>query len=90
MELAHLPYRKGHTYEDYLGQRGLDQMGTKKWRKAVKDVVTRFKAAFITDYIVLGGGNVRKLKRLPPDVRLGDNRNAIIGGYRLWEDHREG
>jgi polyphosphate glucokinase len=90
MELAHLPYRKGRTYEDYLGERGLERLGPKKWRRAVKDVVLRLKAAFIADYVVLGGGNVRKLKRLPPDVRLGDNRNAITGGYRLWEDHKQG
>jgi hypothetical protein len=85
LELAHLPYRKKRTYEDYLGERGLKRFGRKKWQLFVDDVVGRFKAAFVVDYIVLGGGNSKKLLRLPPHTRAGDNRNAIIGGFRLWE-----
>jgi hypothetical protein len=84
MELAHLPYKKGKTYEDYLGLRGLDHLGKKKWRHAVYDVVELFKAAFVVDYIVLGGGNARLLKDLPSHIRLGENSNAFLGGYRLW------
>ncbi len=85
MELAHLPYRKKRTYEDYLGERGLRRLGRKKWQAFVEDVVCRFKAAFVVDYVVLGGGNSKKLLRLPPNARLGDNRNAMLGGFRLWE-----
>jgi len=86
MELAHLPYRKGKTFEDYVGRRGLKSLGKKKWRQAVVDVVSRLKAALVADDVVLGGGNARKLKELPPGVRLGDNANAFVGGFRLWED----
>lgn len=85
LELAHLPYRKKLTYEDYLGERGLRRLGRKKWQEAVEDVVALFKAAFVVDYVVLGGGNSKKLLRLPPHARAGDNRNAILGGFRLWE-----
>lgn len=84
MELAHLPYRKG-TFEDYVGLRGLERLGKKKWRKAVADVVARLSAALRPDYIVLGGGNVKKLKALPPGCRAGDNANAFVGGFRLWD-----
>jgi polyphosphate glucokinase len=89
MELAHLPYRKKRTYEDYLGERGLKRLGRKKWQLFVEDVVARFKAAFVVDYIVLGGGNAKKLLRLPPHARAGDNRNALLGGFRLWEKDEE-
>ncbi len=85
MEMAHLPYKKGKTYEDYLGQRGLDRLGKKKWRRHVNDVVERLKAALEADYVVLGGGNAKKLKKLPPHARLGNNRNAFLGGLRLWQ-----
>src|SRR5205823_3715095 len=84
MELAHLPYRKG-TYEDYVGLRGLLKFGKKKWREHVEDVVTKLTAALEPDDIVLGGGNVHKLKTLPPGCRMGDNANAFLGGYRMWE-----
>jgi polyphosphate glucokinase len=84
LELAHLPYRKGKTYEDYLGVRGLELFGKKKWRAAVEDVVTRLKAALVADYVVLGGGNAKKLRQLPPDSRRGDNRHAFLGGFRIW------
>jgi polyphosphate glucokinase len=85
LELAHLPYRKGRTFEDYVGLRGLERLGKKKWRRAVADVVGRLKAAMVADYVVLGGGNAKRIRRLPPDTRLGDNRNAQLGGFRLWE-----
>lgn len=85
LELAHLPYKKKRTYEDYLGERGLQWLGKKKWLRVVADVVGRFRAAFVADYVVLGGGNARKIPTLPPGCRLGDNRNAFLGGFRLWE-----
>ncbi len=86
LELAHLPYRKDRTFEDYVGIRGLQKRGKKKWTKAVEDVVARLKAALVADYVVLGGGNSKNLARLPTGCRLGDNKNAFIGGYRLWEE----
>jgi 5-dehydro-2-deoxygluconokinase len=85
MELAHLPYRRG-TFEDYVGERGLERLGKKKWRRRVADVVERLYAALWPDYVVLGGGNVRLLKELPPNCRAGDNGNAFQGGFRLWEE----
>jgi polyphosphate glucokinase len=84
MELGHLPYKKG-TYEDYVGSRGLDRLGKKKWRQHVTDVVARLRAALLPDEVVLGGGNVKKLNALPPGCREGDNDNAFLGGIRLWE-----
>jgi polyphosphate glucokinase len=83
MELAHLPYKK-KTYEDYVGLRGLKKHGKKKWRKDVADVVERLRVALEPDDVVLGGGNVKKLKTLPPHCREGDNFNAFLGGFRLW------
>jgi polyphosphate glucokinase len=87
LELAHLPYRKGRTFEDYLGLRGIDRLGKKKWRKAVCDVSDRLRAALIADYVVLGGGNARMVKELPEAARLGANSNAFLGGYRLWQEN---
>lgn len=84
MELGHLPYKKG-TYEDYVGLRGLKKRGKKKWRKYVADVVKRLSVALEPDDVVLGGGNVKKLKTLPPHCRAGDNANAFLGGFRLWD-----
>jgi polyphosphate glucokinase len=84
MELAHLPYKKG-TYEDYVGKRGLKKRGKKKWRLHVADVVERLIAALEPDDVVLGGGNVKKLKELPRGCRAGDNADAFLGGFRLWE-----
>jgi polyphosphate glucokinase len=83
MELGHLPYRKG-TYEDYVGLRGLQRFGKKKWRQYVDEVVACFVAALEPDDVVLGGGNVKKLKKLPPNCRAGENANAFLGGFRLW------
>ena len=84
MELAHLPYKKG-TYEDYVGERSLEKRGKKKWRRHVADVVERLTAALEPDDVVLGGGNVKKLKELPKGTRAGNNDNAFLGGFRLWE-----
>lgn len=85
MEIAHLPYKHGKTYEDYLGIGGLKKLGKKKWRKNVFEVVEKLKNALEADSVVLGGGNAKKLKELPPGARLGDNANAFIGGFRLWK-----
>ena len=80
MELGHLPYKKG-TYEDYVGLRGLEERGKKKWRQHVADVVARLIAALQPDDVVLGGGNVKKLKELPRGCRAGDNANAFSEGF---------
>jgi polyphosphate glucokinase len=85
MELAHLQYKKGKTYEDYLGIRGLEKYGKKRWRREVFKVTELLKAALEADYVVLGGGNSKKLKKLPPGARLGSNDNAFVGGFRLWQ-----
>lgn len=85
LELAHLPYRKG-TYEDYVGLRGLERSGKKKWRRHVFDVVERLRVALQADDLVLGGGNVKFLDHLPEGARLGNNTNAFKGGYRLWAE----
>jgi len=84
MELAHLAYKNGKSYEDYLGLRGLERLGKKKWRHQVDKVVKKLKIALEADYVVLGGGNSRKLKKLPAGAQLGDNANAFLGGFRLW------
>jgi predicted NBD/HSP70 family sugar kinase len=86
MEIGHMPYRRGRTYEDYVGEHGLERLGTKKWRKVVDEVVRQLKTALEADYVVLGGGNVRKLKALPEGARLGDNRNAMVGGQLIWRE----
>ena len=84
-ELEHHSYKKGRTYEDYIGLRGLQRMGKKKWRKHVKAITERLMAALAADYVVLGGGNSKKLKKLPPGAVLGANDNAFVGGFRMWE-----
>lgn len=84
MELAHLPYKKGRTYEDYVGLAGLKRLGKKRWRRHVDAVVKQLKTALQAEYVVVGGGNARLLKALPRGTRLGDNANAFRGGYRLW------
>ena len=91
MELGHLPYKKG-TYEDYVGIRALKKRGKKKWRRSVADVVSRLVAALEPEDVVIGGGNVKKLKELPNGCSMGDNANAFRGGFRLWEkaDQRRG
>jgi predicted NBD/HSP70 family sugar kinase len=85
LELAHLPYKKG-TYEDYVGLRGLERSGKKKWKRHVFDVVERLRVGLQADDLVLGGGNVKLLDRLPEGARLGNNTNAFRGGYRLWAE----
>jgi hypothetical protein len=80
-----LLYKTGKTYEDYLGLRGLERLGKKKWRRHVAKVVEKLKDALGADYVVLGGGNSKKLKELPGGARLGSNENAFLGGFRLWE-----
>jgi polyphosphate glucokinase len=84
MELGHLAYKQG-TYEDYLGARGLERLGKKKWQKHVAFVVGRLIEGIHPDDVVLGGGNARKLRELPPGCRLGDNSYAFVGGFRLWD-----
>jgi polyphosphate glucokinase len=84
MELGHLPYRK-RTFEDYVGVSGRARLGNKKWEQAVRDVIARLIAALEPEDVVLGGGNVNNLKRLPPGCRAGDNANAFVGGFRLWQ-----
>jgi polyphosphate glucokinase len=85
MELGHLPYKKGRTYEDYVGQRGLKRFGRKKWRRHVLDVIARLKAAFEVEDVVVGGGNAKLIEKWPPAVRAGANTQAFRGGYRLWQ-----
>jgi polyphosphate glucokinase len=84
MEIGHLPYKNGKTYEDFLGLRGLKRLGRKKWEREVHEVVAQLRRALLPDYVVLGGGNAKLLRRLPPRARLGDNTNAFLGGFRLW------
>jgi polyphosphate glucokinase len=84
MELGHLPFRKA-TFEDYVGERGMQRLGKKKWQKAVFETVERLTAALEPEYVVLGGGNPKKLEELPPNVRLGANDNAFVGAFRLWD-----
>jgi polyphosphate glucokinase len=86
MELGHLPYRNGKTYEDYVGSRGLHQRGRAKWEKHVHRVIDALSAALEPDSVVIGGGNARLLKRLPQGVRISDNDRAILGGFRMWQD----
>ena len=86
LELAHLPYRKDKSFEQYTGEAARKRRGTAKWQESIRDIVARLKAAMIADYVVLGGGNVKKLTELPPNCRPGDNSHAFIGGVRLWEE----
>ena len=85
LELAHVPYRNGE-YEDYVGLRGYEKYGKRKWRKLVREVVRVLKAGLVADYVVLGGGQAKLLKKAPEGSRLGDNLNAFVGGQRLWDE----
>jgi polyphosphate glucokinase len=85
LELAHLPYRHGKSYEDYLGKRGLERLGKERWRLHVERVLRMLQAALLVDYVSLGGGNVKKLGRAPRGTRLTSNAHAIVGGIRLWD-----
>jgi polyphosphate glucokinase len=84
LELAHLPYKKGRSYEDYVGERGRRRLGAKKWSRVVAEVVAQLSRALEAEYVVIGGGNARKLKRLPNNTRLGNNDFAFLGGFRVW------
>jgi polyphosphate glucokinase len=86
LEIAHLPYRDGWTYEELLGKEALDEVGKKRWRRFVFEIVPRLQAAFQVDEVVLGGGNSKLLATLPSGCRRGDNKNAFAGGFRLWND----
>jgi polyphosphate glucokinase len=86
MELGHLPYAHGKTYEHFVGERGRKRLGHKKWKRKVREVVDGFQKAFQPDYTLLGGGNAVHLKRLPPRTRRGGNADAFKGGFRLWTD----
>ena len=86
-EVGHMPYKHGRTFEEYVGERGREHLGNRRWRKAVCQVIADLNAAFEADYIVLGGGNARRLKKLPPGVRLGSNEHAFSGGLRIWDPH---
>jgi polyphosphate glucokinase len=85
LELAHLPYKKGRTYEEYIGLEGLERRGKKRWRKSVLKIIALLKAALVCDYVLLGGGNAKLMKKLPDHVILGANENAVLGGLKLWE-----
>jgi polyphosphate glucokinase len=89
LELGDLPYRDHRKIEDWLGINGLERLGKKAWRKEVLYCVTQLKLSFVADTVVLGGGNVKKMQRLPSGVKKGDNRNAFLGGCRLWETERK-
>ena len=84
MELAHMHYKKGRTYEDDVGDRGRRRLGAKKWRRVVRKVVETLRTVLEADYVVLGGGNARKLKKMPKGARLGNNDFAFLGGFRMW------
>ncbi len=85
LEVAHLPYRDGMTFEDFVGRRGLKRLGREEWEAAVHDVVERLRQALVANYVVMGGGNTSKLKNLPEHTIQGSNDNALIGGFRLWD-----
>jgi polyphosphate glucokinase len=90
LELARLPFRQGEL-EDYTGERALLRMGKARWRKSVDQAVRDVAAAFVVDEVVLGGGNAKRLKHLPPKARLGSNTFAMVGGERIWrEQHHAG
>jgi polyphosphate glucokinase len=84
LELAHLPYKGTRSYEEFVGDRGRRRLGPKKWRRVVADVVQQLSRALEADYVVIGGGNARKLKKLPKNARLGNNEFAFLGGFRVW------
>ena len=90
LEVAHLPYRHGKSYEAYVGAAGKKLLGKRHWRRHVLDIIDLFMAAFVVDYVVLGGGNAKDMTTVPRNVRIGDNSNAFRGGFRLWDDQRSG
>lgn len=86
MELAHLPYKKGKTFEEYVGQKGRDELGKKKWRAEVNEAIQMLTAALEPEYVVLGGGNAKSMDDLPENVTVCANGNAFIGGFRMWDE----
>jgi polyphosphate glucokinase len=86
LELAHLPYKKGRTYEEWIGLAGLQRLGKKRWRRSVLDIMERLQAALVCDSVLLGGGNAKLMKNLPNHVMLGANSDALDGGIKLWQD----
>jgi len=89
MELAHLPYKHGKSFEEHVGAAALERMGKKKWNKAVHDVVAQLKTALQADYVVLGGGNAKRIATLPPSTFAGDNTHAREGGFRMWQTEKQ-
>jgi polyphosphate glucokinase len=85
LELGDLPYGKRQIIEDYLGKSGSNRLGLKEWRREVEYAVTQLKKSLIADYVILGGGNVKRIEQFPSGVERGHNRNAFIGGVRLWQ-----
>lgn len=86
LELAHMPYKKGKTYEEFLGEKAMKRLGKKRWREEVADVIEVLREGLVVDYVVLGGGNAKRIEKLPPRTKRGSNANALAGGIRLWED----
>ena len=86
MELGHLPYKRGRSFEDYVGEQGRQRLGNKRWRKQVAKIIKKVPEALEPEYVVIGGGNARRLKELPVNCRLGSNANAFVGGFRMWTD----
>ena len=85
LELGDLPYSNGSIIEDYLGKTGQAQLGEKTWQRDVWHALVQLKKSLIADYVVLGGGNAKELNELPEGIELGHNRNAFLGGTRLWQ-----
>lgn len=90
LEVAHMPYRKGGTFEDYVGERGLKRLGKKKWARHVAEVIDILRHGLQADHVVLGGGQTKRLEKAPDGVTIGTNLNAIVGGVRLWDDELGG
>jgi len=88
LAIGHMKFCRGESFDHYLSRKGLEMYGVKRWRRAVSEAVAVLKPAFLADYVVLGGGNAKKIKELPADCRRGDNYNAYIGGLRIWEDEK--
>jgi hypothetical protein len=85
LELGELPYRNGSIIEDYLGKAGQTRLGKKVWQRDVQRALVQLKKSLIADYVVLGGGNAKELNEIPKGIELGHNRNAFLGGVRLWQ-----
>jgi hypothetical protein len=85
LELGDLPYSNGSIIEDYLGKAGQARLGEKAWQRDVQHALVQLKKSLIADYVVLGGGNAKELNELPKGIELGHNRNAYLGGVRLWQ-----